>query len=102
MQILDWLLRAENAKHWAAVRALVAENTASSYDNLKKYLLEAGRYQSFFSASRVCISNEGVTLKLGGSQDDHVTLKKGDVVLANYVSMSKSSREMVSTYAAVD
>ncbi len=83
MQILDWFLREENAKFWAEVRALAVDNKPASYETLKKYALEAGRFQVAYPTSWV-VHGESVQVKDDAGKD--VTVKKGEIIMTNNVS----------------
>ena len=65
------------------MRELAADIEPASYETLKHYVLEASRFQSTFPNTRVCQS-ESCQVKDSKGQD--VTVKKGDVVVADHVS----------------
>ena len=90
MQILDWFLKDENAQHWAAVKDLAAKNTPEAFETLKKYVLEAGRFSSFLALIRICVPEQGGAAQIKTDQGPANTLKIGEVVLCNIVSIIKS------------
>ncbi|KAL8711250.1 MAG: hypothetical protein Q9220_004395 [cf. Caloplaca sp. 1 TL-2023] len=83
VQILDWFLRDENAQHWAAVRDLASKDTPEAFEQLKKYILEAGRLTSFLALVRICVPAQGQAAQIKNDQGQTVTIKLGEVVLSN-------------------
>ena len=90
MQILDWFLKEENAQHWAAVKDLAAKDTPDAFETLKKYVLEAGRFSSFLALIRICVPEKGGEAQIKTDQGQTTTLKMGEVVLCNVVSIIAS------------
>ena len=88
VSILDWFLKPENSHHWAAVRKLAAKDAATSYETLKKYVLEAGRLSGFLALVRICVPERGEAAQIRTDRGSMVTLRKGEVVVCNAVSHS--------------
>ena len=77
---MEWFLSPENAATWNKVRALAAENTSTSHETLKKYVLEAGRLQSMLHTTRVC-QDESCQIK--DDEGDMSTVNKDEIILVN-------------------
>lgn len=90
VQILDWFLKDENAQHWAAVKDLAHKDTPEAFETLKKYVLEAGRFSSFLALIRICVPAQGGAAQIKTDQGQATTLKAGEVVLCNVVSLMAS------------
>lgn len=87
VQVLDWFLRDENAAHWNAVKDLAGKDTKEAFDSIKKYVLEASRLTSFLALVRICIPAQGEAAQIKNDQGQTVTLKPGEVVICNAVSV---------------
>lgn len=82
VQIMEWFLQPDNAAIWTKVRALAAENTPASYETLKKYVLEAARFQTMMHTTRIC---QGESCQIKDDEGDTFTVKKDEKILANNV-----------------
>lgn len=103
MQVLDWFLREENAEHWKAVKDLSSKDSKEAFETIKKYVLEASRLTSFLALVRICIPSQGQAAQIKNDQGEMVTLKMGEAVVCNAVSvipMSQRSRSITDTQCA--
>ena len=87
VEVLGWFLRLENAKHWAAVQQLAAENTPKADDTIRAYVLEAQRLTSSQRNLRISkVSRKVSSRNVVSKEIEDVQINPGDPVVCLLVS----------------